>query len=97
MPLIASLIRYHGEAVNAFGVPIAYPPLHMHHIHIGRSFPSPLGLTLHWFETHGDYGVGPSGVQPGTRVAEGYCDVLASLRTFGDGQVMSLWRTSECL
>ena len=87
---MASLIRYHGEAVNAFGVPIAYPPLHMHHIHIGRSFPSPpsgTGLTLHWFETHGDYGVGPSGVQPGTRVAEGYCDVLAPLRTFGDGQV----------
>ena len=92
---MASLIRYHGEAVNAFGVPIAYPPLHMHHIRIGRSFPGE--FTLHWFETHGDYGVGPSGVQPGTRVAEGYCDVLASLRTFGDGQVKSLWRTSECL
>ena len=32
--------------------PVAYPPLHMHHIHIEREVP-------HFFETHGDYTMDP--------------------------------------
>ena len=44
------IVRVVGDTVNASDAqsPIAYPPLHMHHIHIQHEIP-------HWFETHGDY------------------------------------------
>jgi len=87
------LVEYHGEAVDSRGMPISYPPLHMHHIHIGRDFPK--HMTLHWFETHGDYGVGPNGYQPGTKLPAGYCDVLAQLPTYSDGQVNDVRFSSD--
>jgi len=44
------IVGYTGDTVSAVDArtPIAYPPLHMHHIHIQREVP-------HLFETHGDY------------------------------------------
>lgn len=46
------IIRYTGDAVRASDAttPIAYPPLHLHHIHVHH--PDGVG---HWWETHGDY------------------------------------------
>lgn len=83
----SQITEYHGEAVSPTGEPIGYPPLHMHHIHIGRVFNGKQGYTPHWFETHGDYGVEPFGLQPGTKLAAGYCDVTARLPTYVDAQV----------
>lgn len=67
---------YTGDAVDASGAAIPYPPLHMHHIHLARVAPQgtdPPGgycaLQQHWMETHGDYRLHPAGI-PG--LPDGY-------------------------
>jgi len=54
------------------GEPIGYPPIYVHHIHVGR-------LTHyydeHWFTTHGDYSVG-SDYGIGAHSTKGYTTVL---------------------
>ena len=62
------IVQFTSDAIDhESGVPVPYPPLHMHHIHITR------GPANHWYETHGDYGYHP--VDGYTRVLpEGYCD-----------------------
>ena len=62
------IVQFTSDAIDhESGVPVPYPPLHMHHIHITR------GPANHWYETHGDYGYHP--IDGYTRVLpEGYCD-----------------------
>ena len=43
------VVQFTSDAIDATGSPVAYPPLHMHHIHVTR------GAVNHWYETHGDY------------------------------------------
>ena len=45
------IIKYTGDTVRATdpSIPIGYPPLHMHHVHLYANH------LPHWFETHGDY------------------------------------------
>jgi hypothetical protein len=73
------IVAFLGDALDADGSPIGYPPLHMHHMHIGKTFPEGSELAAfpftHYFETHGDYGVAPDGHQPEQILPPGYCDV----------------------
>ncbi len=43
---------YMGSLITADYMPIGFPPLHMHHLHIER------GRFNHWLELHGDYSNG---------------------------------------
>lgn len=90
-PLTPTLLR-EGDRIVAFsgmpttraGVPIGYPPLHNHHIHVrkGDSYlATDRTAGSHWFETHGDYadGVDHGGVGAAStigyvrRLPAGYC------------------------
>ena len=54
---LEKVVAFVGQPVDVKGVPIGYPPLHVHHLHIRHpDFPS----DAHWFETHGDYALGPT-------------------------------------
>ena len=77
--LIESLFRV-GDRITTFsalpatysGEPVGYPPLYVHHIHVGR-------LTHfydeHWFTSHGDFSVG-SDFGIGAQSTKGYTTVL---------------------
>ena len=49
------ITAFRASPVTESGEPVGYPPVYVHHIHVGR-------LTgfydEHWFTTHGDFGVG---------------------------------------
>ena len=65
------------------GVPIGFPPLHSHHIHVRKGDAhrsQSREVANHWFESHGDYPEGPSygvGARSAAsyvrRVPDGYC------------------------
>jgi len=66
------IVSFSGRAVSEAGLPIGFPPLHMHHIHVitmsNRDGGHP---NNHYWETHGDFSVGDSfGV--GAASTEGY-------------------------
>jgi hypothetical protein len=95
-PGLDRITSFTGDAVDASGVAVPHPPLHMHHIHLARVPIDGLGSSLfevqqHWLETHGDYQLYPpgSGVPPGYTTASpaGTCRSLgpsAVLRLFGE-------------
>ena len=70
----------------AAGTPIGYPPLHVHHIHIihhTMAFPDGMAEDIHFWQTHGDFGAGPSfGIGAAStagyirRVPEGFAVVI---------------------
>ena len=60
------ITQFTGDAIDAQGRVMPYPPLHLHHIHLTHS-----GPLVHWFETHGDYKMDPDGYH--TRVPQGHC------------------------
>lgn len=64
------VVDFQGAGVHADGVPIGYPPLHVHHLHVER------GSTTHFFETHGDYDRSPNATgigEYGTALPAGFC------------------------
>lgn len=68
------VVAFTGDTVSPSGEVIAYPPLHMHHIHVAKQDPRG-DANVHWFETHGDYHMDP---RRGYRreLPAGYCDVV---------------------
>jgi len=68
------VVAFTGDTVSPSGEVIAYPPLHMHHIHVAKQDPRG-DANVHWFETHGDYHMDP---RRGYRreLPTGYCDVV---------------------
>ena len=74
------VVSFTSDAVERLGEPVAYPPLHLHHIHVMRDNAD------HWYETHGDYELFPrGGLALGTEgdahtggytrwLPDGYCD-----------------------
>lgn len=73
------VVAYVGDALDEYGSPIAYPPLHMHHIHIVQMD------AVHWFETHGDYAQGSEGYAHA--LPAGYCSVHHGRHTTVEAQV----------
>ena len=69
------IIAFTADAVDVSGTPVGYPPLHMHHVHLAKGEVGSDSYYNHWWEVHGDYGVGPYGHQPEQHLPEGYCDV----------------------
>lgn len=66
------ILSFSALPVTAAGEPIGYPPMYVHHIHVGRvtNF-----YDEHWFTTHGDFCVGDDfGI--GARSTEGYTTFL---------------------
>eukprot|EP00966_Prymnesium_polylepis_P216764 5017978-Prymnesium_polylepis.1 len=61
------VIGYAADVVNGSGGVVAYPPLHLHHIHVSR------GDGVHWYETHGDYAMDPARGY-WHALPNGYCD-----------------------
>ena len=67
---------FYGDALGKYsGAPLAFPPLHMHHVHLEHD-----GIS-HWFETHGDYGFGNVTLSDGYKrtLPDGYCYVMPSV------------------
>ena len=60
-------IAFIGDAVDAKGQTVSFPPMHMHHIHFK------MANAIHWHETHGDYAHGADGYQ--TLLPAGHCVV----------------------
>lgn len=73
-------VAYVGDAVDERGASLAYPPVHMHHIHVHQS-----GGAVHWFETHGDYERGSEGYSH--RLPTGFCSVHYGRKTLIEAQV----------
>jgi hypothetical protein len=44
------IVSFSGYTSDRFNIPIDFPPLHIHHLHVIKDG------TTHWWETHGDYG-----------------------------------------
>jgi len=98
-PEIDRITSYTGDAVDAAGVAVPYPPLHMHHIHIIRfprghrgGFPAAVDkfdVQQHWLETHGDYRLTP----PGGAIAPGYTIAMppGTCRVMGQGAELRLF------
>lgn len=68
--------EFTGDGVDADGLALPFPPLHVHHIHVARGQPPPSGdhMQQHWMETHGDYRLDPERGYT-TRTPPGYCRV----------------------
>ena len=72
------ITRFRALPVTHLGEPVGYPPLYVHHIHVGRltSF-----YDEHWFTTHGDFSIGNDfGI--GARSTKGYTTHLANGYSF---------------
>ena len=68
------ILEFVGDAIDlATNKAIAYPPLHLHHIHVSLQ---QIGAApkVHWFETHGDYLLTPTDGY-NTKLPPGYCVV----------------------
>lgn len=88
------ITTFTGDAVDASGVAVPHPPLHMHHIHVARvpiagMGAGPFEVQQHWLETHGDYRL----YQPGGDVPPGYTTAPppGTCRTIGPGAVLRLF------
>ena len=94
------VVEFTGDAVDESGRPLLYPPVHVHHVHVGRghlpdtALPNGDGLQQHWMETHGDYALTERGYT--TATPPGSCRVkgdapltvwgqLIDVRDSGDG------------
>ena len=70
------ITAFTGRAVDAHGLPIGYPPIHIHHLHLQVDHKS--SFNIHWFETHGDFGLDGVADATATRgytrqLPAGYC------------------------